>query len=92
MGISHGGFSGLLSAQEIESAEVDAKFKGIRVNSLVSIKGNKGPPLLVVFRDFIEDSLGEGDGIYWVPKACVIVNGKKAWINVDILEPIDLTQ
>jgi hypothetical protein len=74
----------------------DAEFNGIRVGSLVRIidgpYSSFSSPVLVVCREFVENHLGEGDGVYWNPCACVVVGESRVWISVKMLEPIDSTQ
>lgn len=70
----------------------DAEFGGIRVGDLVRVRGTNREPMLVVCRDFAENSLGEGDMVYWIPRACVVLDGKKVWLSASVLEPVSLTQ
>lgn len=72
--------------------ETDAEFNGIRVGDLVRLRGTNREPMLVVCRDFAENSLGEGEMAHWTPQVCVVLRGKKVWLSVSMLEPVSLTQ
>ena len=72
--------------------ETDAEFNGVRVGDLVRLRGTNREPMLVVCREFAENSLGEGDMVYWSPRVCVVLEGKKVWLSVSLLEPVSLTQ
>ena len=69
----------------------DAEFGGIRVGDLVRVRGTNREPMLVVCREFAENSLGEGDMVYWIPRVCVVLDGKKVWMSTSALEPVSLT-
>ena len=72
--------------------ETDAEFGGIRVGDLVRVRGTNREPMLVVCREFAENSLGEGDMVYWIPRVCVVLDGKKVWMSTSALEPVSLTE